>query len=52
MQRDTTKKFYIVHSWLGVITGILLFILAYSGAYSVFGERELKVWSNFDIRGD
>lgn len=51
MQRDTTKKFYVVHSWLGVITGILLFILAYSGAYSVFGARELKVWANTDIRG-
>lgn len=51
MQRDTTKKFYVLHSWLGAITGILLFILAYSGAYSVFGERELKVWANADIRG-
>ena len=50
MQRDTTKKFYVVHSWLGVVTGILLFVLAYSGAFSVFGARELKVWANTDIR--
>ncbi|MDO3382354.1 PepSY-associated TM helix domain-containing protein [Gilvimarinus algae] len=52
MQRDTTKKFYIVHSWLGVITGILLFIVAFTGALSVFGHNELKIWSHEGIRSD
>jgi len=46
MQRDTLKKFYIVHSWVGVITGILLFIICFSGALSVFGSPDLKLWSN------
>ncbi|UTF60603.1 PepSY domain-containing protein [Gilvimarinus sp. DA14] len=52
MQRDTTKKFYIVHSWVGVVTGILLFIVAFTGALSVFGHPELKIWSHPEIRGD
>ncbi|WP_052481078.1 PepSY-associated TM helix domain-containing protein [Gilvimarinus agarilyticus] len=52
MQRDTTKKYYITHSWLGAITGILLFIVAYTGAFSVFGHNELKIWSNEGIRGE
>lgn len=51
MQRDTTKKYYIIHSWLGVVTGILLFIVAYTGAFSVFGHNELKVWANEGVRG-
>ncbi|WP_390618813.1 PepSY-associated TM helix domain-containing protein [Maricurvus nonylphenolicus] len=46
MRRDTLKKFYSVHSWVGVITGILLFIIAFSGAVSVFGSPDLKIWSN------
>lgn len=46
MQRDTLKKYYIVHSWVGVITGILMFVIAFSGAVSVFGSPELKLWTN------
>ncbi|MCP8898503.1 PepSY-associated TM helix domain-containing protein [Gilvimarinus xylanilyticus] len=52
MQRDTTKKFYIVHSWLGAVTGILLFIVAFTGALSVFGHPELKIWATPEIRGN
>ncbi len=50
MKRDTTKKYYTVHSWVGAITAILLFIIAYTGAVSVFGRPELKVWANTEIR--
>ena len=45
MQRDTLKKFYLVHSWVGVLTGILLFVICFSGALSVFGSPDLKLWS-------
>lgn len=46
MQRDTTKKFYLIHSWLGIVTAIVLFIIAFSGAVSVFGTPELKRWAS------
>lgn len=52
MQRDTIRKYYIVHSWVGVVTGILLFIVSLTGALSVFGHPELKIWSHPEIRGD
>ncbi|GAB1262153.1 PepSY-associated TM helix domain-containing protein [Aurantivibrio plasticivorans] len=50
MQRDTTKKYYVLHSWVGALTAILLFVIAFTGAVSVFGRGELKVWANPEIR--
>ncbi|MEM7360210.1 MAG: PepSY-associated TM helix domain-containing protein [Pseudomonadota bacterium] len=44
MKQTTNKKLYEVHSWVGSITAILMFIIAFTGAVSVFGD-ELKVWS-------
>ncbi|MEX0740855.1 MAG: PepSY-associated TM helix domain-containing protein [Pseudohongiella sp.] len=51
MQRDTTRKYYALYSWVGAVTAILLFIIAFTGAMSVFGRGELQVWSNESIRG-
>jgi len=45
-KRDQLKKFYILHSWVGVITGILLFVIAFTGAVSVFARPDLKLWAN------
>ncbi len=46
MQRDTTKRFYAVHSWVGAITAVLIFIIAFTGAVSVFGRPEIKTWAH------
>ncbi len=45
-KRDQLKKFYILHSWVGVITGILLFVIAFTGAVSVFARPDIKLWAN------
>jgi len=35
-----------LHSWVGVITGILLFVIAFTGAVSVFARPDIKLWAN------
>lgn len=50
MKSKTIKKLYTLHSWVGIVTGILLFVIAFTGAVSVFGREELAVWANPDIR--
>lgn len=52
MKSITIKKLYALHSWVGVITGILLFIIAFTGAVAVFAKPELKVWGSEVIRGE
>ena len=46
MRRDTTKRFYVVHSWVGALTAILIFVIAYTGSVSVFGRPEIKIWAH------
>ena len=50
MKSINIKKLYMVHSWVGLITGVLLFVIAFTGAVSVFGRPEIKVWANPEIR--
>ena len=50
MKSKTIKKLYTLHSWVGIITGILLFVIAFTGAVSVFGRPEIKLWANPEIR--
>ena len=50
MKSINIKKLYMLHSWVGLVTGILLFVIAFTGAISVFGRPELKVWANPEIR--
>ena len=52
MKSSDIKKLYSVHSWVGLVTGILMFVIAFTGAVSVFGRDELKIWSNPEIRSD
>lgn len=49
MERTTTKRYYVIHSWFGAVTAILIFVLAVTGAASVFGRPELKIWANEPI---
>lgn len=44
------KKLFTLHSWVGLISGILLFVICFTGAVSVFGHPELRVWGNPDVR--
>jgi uncharacterized iron-regulated membrane protein len=46
----TIKKLYQLHSWVGLVTGILLFIIAFSGSVAVFALPELKIWANDELR--
>lgn len=50
MKSKTIKKLYTLHSWVGIVTGILLFVIAFTGAISVFGRPELSVWANPEAR--
>jgi len=52
MKSLTIKKLYKLHSWVGIITGILLFVIAFTGAVAVFARPELKIWANEGIRGN
>lgn len=49
MKRNTTKRYYEIHSWVGALTAIMIFVLAYTGSVSVFGRPELKIWANESI---
>lgn len=51
MKSLTIKKLYKLHSWVGIITGILLFVIAFTGAVAVFARPELVIWANDEIRG-
>ncbi|QBF83284.1 PepSY domain-containing protein [Shewanella maritima] len=46
MKSLTIKKLFQLHSWVGVVTGVLLFIVAFTGAVAVFARPELVIWSN------
>ncbi|MEP1385587.1 MAG: PepSY-associated TM helix domain-containing protein [Paraglaciecola sp.] len=52
MKSITIKKLYTLHSWVGLITGILLFVIAFTGAVAVFTRPELKIWANEEIRAE
>jgi uncharacterized iron-regulated membrane protein len=49
MQQATTKALYQVHAWTGVITGLLLFVVCFTGAVVVF-KHEIDLWANPSLR--
>lgn len=49
MRQATTKALYSVHAWTGVITGLALFVVCFSGAVVVF-KHELDLWANPSLR--
>jgi uncharacterized iron-regulated membrane protein len=49
MKSISLKKLYMLHSWVGIITAVLLFIVAFSGAIAVLCRPELKIWANPEL---
>ncbi|OUR61724.1 hypothetical protein A9Q73_10875 [Bermanella sp. 47_1433_sub80_T6] len=45
MQQSTHKTLYNTHGWIGIISGILLFIVTFSGIPALF-EEELSHWQS------
>lgn len=43
MKQHTHKRLYDTHSWVGIISGILLFIVTFSGIPALF-EHEVGYW--------
>jgi len=52
MKSASIRKLYSLHSWVGLTTGVLMFVIAFTGAISVFARPELKIWGNPEIRGE
>ena len=50
MKSITLKKLFLLHSWVGIITAVLLFIVAFSGALAVLSRPELKIWANPELQ--
>ncbi|RYV01687.1 peptidase [Shewanella sp. OPT22] len=46
MKSITIKKIFQMHSWVGIVTGILLFIVAFTGAFAVFSKPYLSIWAS------
>mgnify|MGYP005991519593 CR=1 FL=1 len=43
MEQKTHKKLYSTHAWIGIISGILLFIVTFSGIPALF-DHEIEYW--------
>lgn len=43
MQQQTHKTLYASHAWIGIISGILLFIVTFSGIPALF-DHEIEYW--------
>jgi len=47
--RRTLNMLFVVHSWAGLVTGLLLFITCFSGSVVVF-KNEIDLWANPSLR--
>lgn len=47
--RRTLNLLFVLHSWAGLVTGLLLFIVCFSGAVVVF-KHEIDLWANPALR--
>ncbi len=49
MNQRQLSILYSLHSWAGVVTGLLLFIICFSGAVVVF-KNEIDLWANPSLK--
>ena len=45
MQRERLTRLYDLHAWIGVITGLFIFIVSFSGSVALFGD-EISTWED------
>ena len=41
----TLNRLFTLHSWAGIVTGLLMFIVCFSGSVVVF-KNEIDLWAN------
>jgi uncharacterized iron-regulated membrane protein len=41
----TLNRLFVLHSWAGIVTGLLMFLVCFSGAVVVF-KNEIDLWAN------
>lgn len=49
MGRDRIKRLYDLHSWTGIVTACLVFVVVFSGIPALF-DQELKAWEDSSNR--
>jgi uncharacterized iron-regulated membrane protein len=49
MRQRALTILFAVHSWAGIVTGVLLFVVCFSGAVVVF-KHEIDLWANPSLR--
>ncbi|HWU98730.1 MAG TPA: PepSY-associated TM helix domain-containing protein [Oxalicibacterium sp.] len=47
--RRTLVILYALHSWAGIVTGLLLFVVCFSGSVMVF-KNEIDLWANPSLK--
>lgn len=47
--RRTLNMLFVLHSWSGLVTGLLLFVVCFSGSVVVF-KNEIDLWANPSLR--
>lgn len=45
MHRDRLKRLRGLHAWTGILTGLFVYIVSFSGTIALFGE-EIKAWES------
>ena len=49
MKRDRTKRIYDLHAWIGVVSGLFMFVVSLSGVFALFGD-EIRTWEDETVR--
>ena len=49
MDRERHKRNYDLHSWTGITLGLIVFVVAFTGCFALFGE-ELQTWEDPTLR--
>lgn len=49
MKQDRHKRLYGLHSWTGIILGLLIYVVAFTGTAAMFAD-EIKTWEDPALR--